>query len=538
MTPHPRPATALRVVLRVLAAVAAALTMLAVGAPAASAHPLGNFTVNFYSGIRAEPAAVAVLVVMDAAEIPTVQAFPDAATGVDATAAAAFRTKRCAEIASGADLRLDGSRTPLSVTDSHITFPPGAAGLPTTRLSCSLRTTARLHPVDTTLSYRLQFKTDRLGWREIIATGDGVQLAGSTVPTASPSQVLTAYPKDLLSSPLNIQDAAMQIRRGSGVVAGAPVPGGPTDPLTRGVDKLTASYTNLIASHALTVPFGLLAVVLAIVLGAMHAFAPGHGKALMAATLVGREGSLRQAITIGLSVTVTHSLGVFLLGLALTFTSLVAPERIYPWLGLVSGILLVTLGTALLRNAMGRHAHPSGAPATELEPALAGQSGNLHELRHEHEHEHGHADDHDLAHEHAHGVQHSHAPAPHSHGLFSHTHQPAELSTRSLLAVGFTGGLVPSPSALLVLLGGIALGRAWFAMVLVIGYGLGMATSLVAVGLALVKCRDWLDRHSARLTLAGHGKRLAFTTRWLPAATSALVILIGLGVAARAASAI
>lgn len=492
---------------RLVAVVIVALTLLAVAAPAASAHPLGNFTVNYSSGIRVEPAAAAVLVVMDAAEIPTVQTFPTAATGVDTAAADSYRTNRCTEIASVADLRLDGVRMPLSVTSSQIMFPAGAAGLPTTRLSCNLRTAGSLHPVDASLTYSLPFDTDRLGWREITAAGDGVQLAGSTVPTVSPSQVLTAYPKDLLSSPLKIEDAAMTIRSGSGVVSGNAPPGAPTDPLTRGVDKLTTAYTNLIASHELTLPFGLLAVVLAIVLGAMHAFAPGHGKALMAATLVGREGSLRQAVTIGLSVTVTHSLGVLLLGMALTFTSLVAPERVYPWLGLVSGVLLVTIGTTLLRSAMGHH-HPAVTEAPlELVGSQQGQS-----------------------------VQHPHAPAPHSHGFFSHTHEPAQLGTRSLLAVGFTGGLVPSPSALLVLLGGIALGRAWFGMVLVVAYGLGMAASLVAVGLALVKGKDWLDRHSARLTRTGHAKTVTLATRWLPAATSALVILIGLGVAARAAS--
>ena len=522
MTPLPLRAASLRLVLRVLAVVAGSMAMVTLAAPPAGAHPLGNFSVNFSSEIRAEPNAVAVRVVLDAAEIPTVQAFPDSATGVDDKAASAYRTQQCTDIANGSELRLDGVRAPLSVLSSRVEFPAGAAGLPTTRLTCNLRTSGRLHPVDTTLSYRLTGQADRLGWREITATGDGVLLADSTVPTSSPSQVLTAYPEDLLASPLNVQEASMEIRPGSGHVAGAPVPGAPADPLTRGVDKLTAAYTDLIASHELTVAFGLLAFALSMVLGAMHAFAPGHGKALMAATLVGTEGSLRQALTIGLSVTVTHSIGVLLLGLALTFTSLIAPERIYPWLGLVSGLLLVTLGATLLRAAMGRHSHASGAATLEQEPAGV-------ESAH-HGNEHGHA--------HAHGVPHSHRPAPHSHGLFSHTHEPAQLGTRSLLAVGFTGGLVPSPSALLVLLGGIALGRAWFGMVLVVGYGLGMAAALVAVGMALVKGKNWLDRHSTRLTRTGHGRTLALTTRWLPAATSALVILIGLGVAARAASAI
>ena len=504
---------------RLIAVVAAALVMVAVGAPSASAHPLGNFTVNFHSGIRVEPAAVVVLVVMDAAEIPTVQTFPDAATGVDETTAADYRTRHCAEIAQAADLQLDGVRKPLSVTTAELAFPAGAAGLPTTRLACGLRAAAKVNPAGTTLTYRLGFEPDRPGWREITAVGDGVRLVDATVPTASPSRVLTAYPDDLLASPLDVRDATMQIRSGSGVVAGGDTPGAPSDTLTRGVDKLTAAYTNLIASRELTVPFGLLAVLLATVLGAMHAFAPGHGKALMAATLVGREGSLRQAVTIGLSVTVTHSLGVLLLGLALTLTSLAAPERVYPWLGLVSGVLLVAIGTTLLRAAM--RSQPPVVDGAVLE--------SVHGAHVEHVHDGTHA------HHHAHGVSHSH---PHSHGFFSHTHEPAQLGTRSLVAVGFTGGLVPSPSALLVLLGGIALGRAWFGMVLVVAYGIGMAGALVAVGLALVKCRAWFERQSARLTRTGHARAATFARRWLPAATSAVVILIGLGVAARAASSI
>ena len=507
---------------RILAAVAGALLVLAVGAAPASAHPLGNFTVNFHSGIRVEPAAVAVSVVIDAAEIPTVQTFPGAGTGVDDAAAATYRTKRCAEAASAAEVRLDGTRVPLAVHTEEIIFPPGAAGLPTTRITCNLRTSERVSTADATLTYRLPLEAERLGWREITAVGDGVELVDSSVPAVSPSGVLTAYPEDLLSAPLDVQDATMGVRSGSGVVAGGGTPGAPADSLTRGVDRLTAAYTNLITSHELTLPFGLLAVLLATVLGAMHAFAPGHGKALMAATLVGREGSLRQAVTIGLSVTVTHSVGVLLLGLALTVTSLVAPERVYPWLGLVSGVLLVAIGTTLLRAAMRRppviaaaahaHAHHGGSPHTP---------------------DHGHA------HDRIDTVDHSHGQALHSHGFFSHTHQPTQLGTRSLLAVGFTGGLVPSPSALLVLLGGIALGRAWFGVVLVVAYGIGMAAALVAVGLALVRGRDWLDRHAHRLAPRGRGTAAArFMRRWLPAATSSLVILIGLGVAARAASSI
>ncbi len=512
----------LRAVRGTFASVVGALVLSALGAAPAGAHPLGNFTVNFSSSIRVEPAAVAVSVVVDTAEIPTVQMFPSAATGVDDATATTYRAERCAEAASAAEVRLDGVRVPLSVRSSEVTFPPGAAGLPTTRLTCSLRTPQGPSTVGAVLTYRLPLQAERLGWREITAGGDGVELANSTVPASSPSAVLTAYPEDLLSAPLDVRDASMMIQSGTGVVAGGSAPGAPADSLTRGVDRLTGAYTNLIASHKLTVPFGLLAVVLAIGLGAMHAFAPGHGKALMAATLVGREGTLRQAVTIGLSVTVTHSLGVLLLGLALTVTSLAAPERVYPWLGLVSGVLLIAIGITLLRAAMRR-------PPVFLAAA------------HEHAH-HGHAhhtSGHGHSYDHTDDVERAHGSAPHSHGFFSHTHQPAQLGTRSLLAVGFTGGLVPSPSALLVLLGGIALGRTWFGVVLVVAYGVGMAAALVAVGLALVRGRNWLERHADRFTPKGRGTAAArFARRWLPAATSSLVIMIGLGVAARAASSI
>lgn len=514
-----------------LATIATTVLLLAAGAPAASAHPLGNFTVNYHSGVQVAPTAVNVLVVVDSAEIPTLETFPGAATGVDEAMADSYRIGHCAELASAAELRLDGTRAPLTVTSSEVTFPAGEAGLPTTRLTCRLATSAQLDTVDSALSYHLSAQADRLGWREIIAVGDGVTLDSSTVASTSPSGVLSAYPEDLLSSPLDIQDASMDVRSGSGVVSGSAPEGSPSDPYSRGVDRLTAAYTNLIASHDLTLPFGILAFGLALVLGAMHAFAPGHGKALMAATLVGREGSLRQAVTIGLSVTVTHSVGVLVLGLALTLTSLVTPERVYPWLGLVSGVLLIGIGLTLLANASHRQPSLVGAAATTEASFYRGQ---FHSHQHAHDgHEHGgHAHG---AHEHGDSAS---ALAPHSHGFFTHTHEPKQLGTRSLLAVGFTGGLVPSPSALLVLLGGIALGRAWFGVVLVVAYGLGMAAALVGVGLALVKCRDWLERQSARLTLRGHGKGLRFLTRWLPAATAALVILLGLGVAARAASAI
>src|SRR5207244_708695 len=123
---------------------------------------------------------------------------------------------------------------------------------------------------------------------------------------------------------------------------------GPTSILPRGVDRATRAFTSLVSRQHLTVAFGILAVALALVLGAIHALAPGHGKTVMAAYLVGQRGSLRQAALIGLTVTATHTAGVMALGIVLTTSAVIAPERLYPWLGLASGLLLAAIGVSVL----------------------------------------------------------------------------------------------------------------------------------------------------------------------------------------------
>ncbi len=501
------------------AAVAAVVLALLAVAPPAAAHPLGNFTVNYASHIRVEPAAVGVTVVEDSAEIPTLQAFPAAATGVEASAAAAHGEARCAELVATAALQLDGQRQQLAVVDASVTFPAGAAGLPTMRISCELRTTASVSTVGATLAYSLP-ADGRPGWREITAAGDGVQLAHSTVPARSPSAGLTAYPEDLLASPLAVQQATAEVLAGSGTVGGQADQTTPAS-ISRGLDSLTTAYTQLVASRDLTLGFILLAGLLAAVLGAAHAFAPGHGKALMAAVLVGQGGTVRHATTIGLSVTVTHTLGVLLLGLLLSVTSVVAPSTVYTWLGLVNGLLLVLLGAALLRAAL-RRTTPTLSTAVP-EPMPVAVEHHHHDHDHDHDHDHGHDHDH-------------HHAAPHSHGLTTHTHGPVQPGVRGLLAAGFAGGLVPSPSALLVLLGGVALGRAWLGVLLVVAYGIGMAAALVATGLALARCRGWLAARGSQLSHRRTAVVLRLVTQWLPAAASAVVILGGLLVVTRTAT--
>ncbi len=434
------------------------------------AHPLGNFTVNHYAGLRVGPTATTVDVVVDRAEIPTYQAGADVRS-------ATYASHECAAVRAASQLSVGGSAVSLTVTASAAEFPPGQAGLPTTRITCTLTATYPRLRGPTSVVWSATYDSSRIGWREVTAVGDGTTLVSTDVPATSRSARLTAYPNDLLRSPLDQRAAHLVVRPGG---ATAPEPGGlrTGGVLPRGVDAATAAFERIVARDHLTVGFAIAALLLSVALGAIHALAPGHGKTVMAAYLVGERGSLRQALVVGATVTATHTAGVVVLGVLLTASSAVAPDRLFPWLGVASGLMLATIGVTLLRRARRHHDHP-------------------------HAHPHPHPHDHD------------HAP----------------IRARGLVALGFAGGLVPSPSALVVLLGAIALGRAWFGVVLVVGYGLGMAATLTGAGLLLVRARRSLDRRAER-------SRLAWATRLLPAATATVVVVVGLTLAARGATVI
>jgi ABC-type nickel/cobalt efflux system permease component RcnA len=471
------------------AVLAALATMLLVaGATGAAAHPLGNFTVNTYSGLRVGPDRLVVDYVVDMAEIPTFQTRQaidaDRDGEVAAAEAAAWRARECPRLAAGLRATVDGRVAPLTVTGSSLKFPAGVGGLETLRLECAL---AAPLAVAGSLAYTDTNLEGRVGWREITAVGDRATLEAADVPTTSPSARLTTYPEDQLSSPLDQRSATLRYRPG-----GPPAPAAGTSapaPVARGgVDKATAAFTALVGERSLSPGFALVALLLAVGLGAAHALAPGHGKTVMAAYLVGLRGTLGQAATIGATVTVTHTAGVLVLGLVLSSFRAVASERVYPWLGLGSGLLLAAVGVGLLVRARGGHHH--------------------HPHLHDHDHHHHH----------------------HHH----HDHGPPgrPLGRRGLVALGLAGGLVPSPSAVVVLLGGIALGQAWFGVALVIAYGLGMAATLTGVGLLLAHLRTRMDR---RLHLPA-GSLLARLGRLLPAATASVIVVVGLALAASGAA--
>jgi nickel/cobalt transporter (NicO) family protein len=477
---------------RLLAGGLVALALALLPAAAASAHPLGNFTVNTYIGLRVEPAGAAIDLVVDMAEVPAVQARRSIDRDGNGTVAddeaEAYAAAACPDAAQRIEVTIEGRRAPVRSTSAGVTFPAGTAGLPTLRLTCTLVAETGELRGERDIELTSSVFTDRVGWREITAVGDRTTLVAANVGAASTSGRLTAYPDDLLSSPPDQRQATVRARPGgppAPPVAGA-VPGARSaEP--RGLDRATRSFTNLVARQELTLGFGIVALGLAVGLGAIHAFAPGHGKTVMAAYLVGQRGSLRQAAVIGMTVTATHTAGVLLLGLALSVSTSLAPESVYPWLGVSSGLLLAGVGAGMLLRATGRR--------PQLVPA-----GHRHS--HDHDHAHGHAHDH-----------------------------PA-VEWRTLVPLGLAGGLVPSPSAVVVLLGALALGRAWFGVALVIAYGLGMAVTLTAAGLALVRARGAIER---RLALPGAG-RLSWVLGTLPKVTAACIVAGGLLLAVRGAA--
>ncbi|MFJ9177490.1 nickel transporter [Streptomyces sp. NPDC102360] len=475
---------------------AATAGLLLAGSPRAAAHPLGNFTVNHYDGLLVAPGTLRVEHVEDLAEIPTQQVRPE----LDRQGPSAWAKERCGSAARRAEAVVDGRRTGLKVRTADAVLRPGQAGLRTLRVECAF---AAPLPRDEKVRVELRTGIDRgPGWREITARGDRMTLAGSNVPAKSTSERLTRYPKDLLSSPPDRTSARVTAVPGGPAAAGAPgadASGGATgsEILPRGADRWTQSLTGLVSRHELGPGFAALALGIALVLGALHALAPGHGKTLMAAAAAARSRArLRDVLPLAASVTVTHTLGVIALGILVTAGSAAAPSVI-AWLGLASGVLVTAAGVGLLRRAW---RYRTAARA------------------HTHHHEHAHAHDHTHPHPH---------PMP----------QP---TLRGTMFLGFAGGLVPSPSAVVVLVGAAALGKAWFGLLLVFGYGAGLALTLTAVGFTVVRIGGRIAQSLTDLSRPGRGPLAAFVRRGLsravPFGSAFVVVALGCGLVFKGAA--
>ncbi|MGW4109191.1 nickel transporter, partial [Streptomyces sp. NPDC004976] len=255
---------------RSLAAGAAVLTaacaLALVPAGTAGAHPLGNFTVNRYDGLVTAPGELRVHHVEDLAEIPATQAGPD----IERLGRDAWARERCAAAARDSEVRVDGRSVTLAVHDARARVRPGQAGLDTLRVECGL--TAPLPERDSLeLRFRGAGAASGPGWREITARGDRTTLTASDVPTASLSGELTRYPEKLLSSPADTGTATLRVRPGGPALAGEAADAPASAVLPRGADRWTRALDELVARRDLTVGFAALALLIAVVLGAMHA---------------------------------------------------------------------------------------------------------------------------------------------------------------------------------------------------------------------------------------------------------------------------
>jgi nickel/cobalt transporter (NicO) family protein len=457
---------------RRLVVLLAALAALA--APAvASAHPLGNFTVNRYAEVRLSGEDVFVYAAIDLAEIPTIQEG-------DRVRAPGF----AAEVARGLDLRVDGRRAALTPLTHTVRSKPGAGGLKTLRFEAVYRADRRGHR----LVFHSTIFGSRIGWREVVVSADrGARIERSTVPAASASSRLLAYPKDLLSSPLAVTSAAVSYEAGTGAGAPPSLADGPAP------EHSTSRFESLV-SHDLTPGFVLVSLALALFWGAAHALSPGHGKAIVAGYLVGTRGTARHAVLLGAIVTVTHTVGVFALGLVtLALSEFIVPEQLYPWLNLVAALLVVGVGVGIFRVRVAEWLRARTH-------ARAHARGDAHDHHHHHHHGHGH-----------HHGHHHHHPEP-GQGL------------RGLVGIGISGGIVPCPTALVVLLAAISLHRVGYGLVLILAFSIGLAASITGIGLLAVLAK----RTFSRVSFEGR------LVRALPAASAAVVLALGVAMTARA----
>jgi nickel/cobalt exporter len=498
-----------------------ALSMLVlVPAKRAEAHPLGNFTINHYSHLEFADGQARITYVLDLAEIPTFQQGRLLDTNRDAklsdVEARSYLDAELPSLVENLQLKVGDQRLALRVLDSSATYRLGQGGLPILRIQSSLLAELPKNWEDNGAAaagyYTDRNYEDRLGWREIVIQGGpGVAIKSSTAPSAGVSNELRKYPRDMLSSPLDIREAKFTLVPGEEGSAANNDPvgqsaGSTSDYSSNGyIGRLYARLDSLISLTSPSPIVILISLVAAFLWGGAHALTPGHGKTVVAAYLLGDRGTARHAAFLGLTVTLTHTLGVFALGgVAIYLARYILSEALVPWLSVVSGLLVVVIGLSLIfSRSRGMFAAGSGKARHTRVDAPGG-----------HEHSHAHS-----ARSHSHsGPEHTH-----SHGGHAHSHLPpgadgSKVSVRSLVALGVSGGLVPCPAALVLLLSAISVGRVGLGMVLVVAFSAGLAIVLSGIGLLMIYAGRLFERFSLE----------ARPARYLPVASAGVISFAGL----------
>ncbi len=532
------------------------------------AHPMGNFSVNHYTKITLEKDGIRLQYFIDLAEIPTYQEMQQYnVTQADTAGTEPFIALRGAELQKGLSLRIDGVAVPLRMVSKGVIFPPGAGGLPTMKLGYVFQAA---YPHGADASENLGFTDNNYpghaGWKEIIVAGPPSFSMATSAPSRDRSAELSNYPTDMLNSPPQDLSATVrfiipptptpQIAASPSVVprvveraapratkqllssgsapetrkpvqlppstGGAPgrltarartpantqlAPAASSQPVVVAPMHLQANrqgtahdaFTQLVSTQHLSVWFLITAAFISAGLGALHALEPGHGKTIVAAYLVGSRGTARHALLLGIIVTVAHTASVFALGAVTLYASrYILPEQLYPWLGLLSGFTIAGLGGYMLLQRW------------------TGQA---------------------MDHSHAAGEMHGHwfssKPRSNKPQTGIELDSPATaintpvktISLTQLLTLGITGGIIPCPAALVVLLSAFALHRVGFGFFLISAFSVGLAAVLIGFGMLMVYARQFM----ARFKVDG-----PLTKRWLPVASAAFMTILGLVIAARA----
>ncbi len=505
-----------------------------------AAHPMGNFSVNHYAGIQVAPKGVNIRYVLDLAEIPTFELLQQ--WKMQASSPKAELEQRAVAQARewAGNLVFTSGGHPLKprFESGELVVADGAGGLPVMRISARLR----LAPTAGKLEYEDRNYPGRAGWKEIvISAGEGATVDNPSQGSQDRSAGLTAYPQDPTLAPP--QDLKASLDWSPGAPATPPVartkPESKAVPAPLGNPTVPAPATISAAPPptAATAPeapsmgtvmrgdflsrtlrqgnigwgLGFLCVAVAFGLGALHAFEPGHGKTMVAAYLVGSRGTVKQALFLGGMVTFTHTISVFILGFATLFLShYIMPDKISKFLGVLSGLSIIWIGALLLYRRARKLTH----------------AGDVHSHDHGHSHRHGdhehHHHDHGHTHDHSHehGHTHSHGAHSHTHDGHTHSHLPeGDVTLGSLMALGASGGLVPCPSALVLLLSAISIGRIGLGLLLLLGFSLGLAIVLMATGLVVLFAKNLIPER--------HKKTDSAFFRVLPVLSAAVIMCIG-----------
>lgn len=470
---------------------------------ALTAHPMGNFSVSHYTRFDVEKKTIKITYVLDLAEIPTYQLMRD--WNLDPSADAKIPQQTLNEKASAQaaawiknlDFTSNGTRLTPKQEATKIKLTDGAGGMHVSRIETELR----LDNVQGNLAFEDRNYPERAGWKEIvIASTDGTPIIQASHSGEDRSKALTEYPADPTLTPPQDLRASIEWHVEAPVIvtkivpiqqpavpvtqAATPAPSAAPKPVAGEVTK--GDYlSRMLSQHDIPFNVMLIGIAVAFAFGALHAKSPGHGKTMVAAYLVGSRGTMKQAAFLGGMVTLTHTISVFILGLVtLAFAKYLAPEKLVTWLGVASGISIILIGATLfyqrLRTLSHGHTHAHG-----------------HHHHHHHDHDHPHDHDHD----------HSHVPQ-------------GEVTMKSLIALGASGGMVPCPSALVLLLISISLGHVGLGLLLLVSFSLGLAGVLMAIGMLVIYAKQWLPDPVKT------SKHPAF--RLIPVLSAFVIVCIGL----------